>query len=52
MEINLLLEGPFYLLILRGHKYDEAAEVEFLLQQLFDLYDDMHQFKVIALNWL
>jgi len=34
--------------LIRGHKYDEAAEVEFLLQQLFDLYDDMHQFKLPA----
>jgi len=34
--------------LIRGHKYDEAAEVEFLLQQLFDLYNDMHQFKIPA----
>jgi len=32
----------------KGHKYNEAAEVEFLLQQLFDLYDDMLQFKLPA----
>jgi len=30
------------------HKYPEAAEVEFLLEQLFDLYDDMHKFKIPA----
>jgi len=31
--------------LIKGHKYDEAAEVEFLLQRLFELYHDMHQFK-------
>jgi len=34
--------------LIKGHKYDEAAEVEFLLQRLFELYHDMHQFKVPA----
>ena len=52
IDINILFGRPFYLFIVRGHKYNEAAEVEFLLQQLFDLYDDMLQFKVMALNWL
>merc|ERR1719320_729488 len=32
--------------LIKGHKYDEAAEVEFLLQRLFELYHDMHQFKI------
>jgi len=32
--------------LIKGHKYNEAAEVEFLLEQLFELYNDMHQFKV------
>jgi len=34
--------------LINGHKYDEAAEVEFLLQQLFELYHDMHLFKIPA----
>jgi len=32
--------------LIKGHKYNEAAEVEFLLQRLFELYHDMHQFKI------
>jgi len=35
-------------ILTKFHKYDEAAEVQFLLEQLFDLYDDMHQFKIPA----
>jgi len=35
--------------LIKGHKYNEAAEVEFLLEQLFELYNDMHQFKISAL---
>jgi len=34
--------------LIKGHKYNEAAEVEFLLQRLFELYHDMHQFKIPA----
>ena len=34
--------------LIKGHIYNEAVEVEFLLEQLFELYNDIHQFKISA----
>jgi len=47
-NLRIQLRLALRCVLTRGHKYDEAAEVEFLLQQLFDLYNDMHQFRIPA----